>query len=64
VCDLSKPAFESDIESLFEQMGQINHIVYTAGGKLASGPLESVTLDNIIKAEYIKVFSLSSSQRS
>jgi NAD(P)-dependent dehydrogenase (short-subunit alcohol dehydrogenase family) len=56
-CDLSKPTLEKDIETLFEQTGKIDHIVFTAGDKLASMPIQEVTLEKIQRAGQIRLFA-------
>jgi NAD(P)-dependent dehydrogenase (short-subunit alcohol dehydrogenase family) len=56
VCDLSKPTVEDDIKALFEKTGPIDHLVYTAADKLATGPLDSVTLESAIAAGHMRFF--------
>ncbi len=56
-CDLSKSTLEQDIEALFKQVGKIDHIVYTAGDKLASMPLQEISYEKIIKAGQIRFFA-------
>lgn len=46
-CDLSNPSLEHDIQALFEKVGKVDHIVFTAGDRLASMPLQEVTLEGI-----------------
>lgn len=41
---------EENIGTLFPQTGTVDHIIYTAGDKLASLPIEEVALDSIQKA--------------
>ncbi|PBP22612.1 short chain dehydrogenase [Diplocarpon rosae] len=53
-CDLSKPSLEQDIEALFQQVGKLDHIVFTAGDKLASMPIQSITYEAIIRAGQIR----------
>lgn len=53
-CDLSKPTLEQDIEGLFKQVGKIDHIVFTAGDKLAAMPLQEITLEKIHAAGQIR----------
>ena len=53
-CDLSKPSLEQDIEELFKKTGKIDHIVFTAGDKLAAMPLQEITLEGIQKAGQIR----------
>ena len=40
-CDFSKPSVEVYIEALFQKVGTVDHIVYTAGGKLAIKAFQS-----------------------
>jgi len=54
VCDLSKPSIEADIEELFKQTGKVDHIVFTAGDKLAAMPVQEITLEGIQKAGQIR----------
>jgi NAD(P)-dependent dehydrogenase (short-subunit alcohol dehydrogenase family) len=53
-CDLSKPNVEQDIEVLFKQVGKVDHIVFTAGDKLAAMPIQEITLEGIQKAGQIR----------
>jgi len=56
-CDLSKQSLEKDIETLFEQTGKLDHIVFTAGDSLAKMPLQEVTLEKIQRAGQIRLFA-------
>ncbi|TVY27556.1 Short-chain dehydrogenase/reductase [Lachnellula hyalina] len=53
-CDLSKPTVEADLEALFKQVGQVDHIVVTAGDKLAVAPIQEVTYERIISAGQVR----------
>ncbi|TVY52622.1 Short-chain dehydrogenase/reductase fsr5 [Lachnellula cervina] len=53
-CDLSKPTVEADLEALFKQVGKVDHIVVTAGDKLAVSPLQDVTYESIISAGQVR----------
>jgi NAD(P)-dependent dehydrogenase (short-subunit alcohol dehydrogenase family) len=53
-CDLSKPTLEQDIEALFKQTGKVDHIVFTAGDRLATIPLQEITLESIQRAGQIR----------
>ncbi|KAL3418836.1 short chain dehydrogenase [Phlyctema vagabunda] len=57
VCDLSKPSLEQDIEALFEKTGKVDHIVFSAGDKLASMPITSLTLEQIVAAGQVRCFA-------
>jgi NAD(P)-dependent dehydrogenase (short-subunit alcohol dehydrogenase family) len=56
-CDPSKPSLEQDIVNLFEQVGRVDHIVYTAGDTLAIIPLQEATLEKIHAAGQIRFFA-------
>ncbi|KAJ0119179.1 short chain dehydrogenase [Diaporthe amygdali] len=53
-CDLSQPTVEQDIENLFSKVGEVDHIVYSAGDKLASAPVEEITYEKIIAAGQVR----------
>ncbi|KAG0645130.1 Core atranone cluster (CAC) 9 [Hyphodiscus hymeniophilus] len=53
-CDLSKPSLEQDIEQLFKSVGKVDHIVFTAGDKLAAMPVQETTLEKIHAAGQIR----------
>ena len=45
ICNLGdESTLESNVEELFKKAGKLDHIVYTAGDKLATIPLEEATL--------------------
>lgn len=54
VCDLSKPTVEQDLEALFAKTGTVDHIVFTAGDKLATIPVDQITYDKIIAAGQVR----------
>ncbi|CAN8105915.1 unnamed protein product [Discula destructiva] len=56
-CDLSKATVEQEIESLFEKVGKVDHIVFTAGDALAITPLGEITYDKIIAAGQLRFFA-------
>jgi NAD(P)-dependent dehydrogenase (short-subunit alcohol dehydrogenase family) len=56
-CDLSKSTVEQDLEKLFEQVGKVDHIIYTAGDKLANMPVQEITLEKIMVAGQIRAFA-------
>jgi NAD(P)-dependent dehydrogenase (short-subunit alcohol dehydrogenase family) len=56
-CDLSKPSLEADISKLFEQVGRVDHIVFTAGNPLAMVPLQEATLEKIQAAGQVRFFA-------
>lgn len=57
VCDLSKPSVEADVEALFQKVGTMDHIVYTASDKLATIPFRQVTMDYFIQAGQLRFFA-------
>ncbi|PPQ73978.1 hypothetical protein CVT26_006347 [Gymnopilus dilepis] len=55
--DLSSTAVEQNLEKLFEQVGKVDHIVYTAGDKLATTPLQDITYEKIVAAGQVRAFA-------
>ncbi|KAG8169167.1 hypothetical protein KVR01_001916 [Diaporthe batatas] len=53
-CDLSKPTVEQDLEDLFSKVGKADHIVYSAGDKLAAAPVQEITYEKIISAGHVR----------
>lgn len=55
-CDLSSPSVEANIEKLFEQCGapKFDHIVHTAGDRLATLKLQDATLDAMQAAAMVR----------
>ncbi|TVY87895.1 Short-chain dehydrogenase/reductase, partial [Lachnellula willkommii] len=53
-CDLSKPTVEANLEALFKQVGNVDHIVVTAGDKLYVAPLHEITYESIVSAGQIR----------
>jgi len=56
-CDLASPNVEANIERLFEQVGNINHIIYMAGDRLPTTPLEDVTLEKWQRAIQVRTIA-------
>ena len=60
VCNMSsRNTVEKEVESLFTkvtQEGKLDHVLYTAGDKLAVGELSTFTLDEIIQAGMVRFF--------
>jgi len=54
---LSKPTLEQDLEALFEKTGKVDHIVFTAGDRLATTSLAESTLESIQRAGQIRFFA-------
>lgn len=53
-CDLSKPTVEQDLEALFSKVGKVDHIVFSAGDKLAAAPIQEITYEKIIAAGQVR----------
>lgn len=53
-CDLSKPTVEQDLEALFSKVGKVDHIVYSAGDKLAAAPIQEITYEKIVAAGQLR----------
>jgi NAD(P)-dependent dehydrogenase (short-subunit alcohol dehydrogenase family) len=49
---------EASITQLFDKIGQVDHIVHTAGDPLAVVPLDEVTYEKIIPAAEVRFFSV------
>ncbi|OBT76555.1 hypothetical protein VF21_05371 [Pseudogymnoascus sp. 05NY08] len=56
-CDLSRPTLEQDLEVLFEKTGKVDHIVFTAGDRLATTSLAESTLESIQRAGQVRFFA-------
>ena len=56
-CDLASPSLESNIEKLLDKVGAVDHIVFTAGDKLAMTPLQDCTMENMVKGNQIRHFA-------
>lgn len=57
-CDLSKPTVEQDLEALFSKVGKVDHIVYSAGDKLAAAPIQEITYEKIIAAGQLRFIAV------
>lgn len=53
-CDLSKPTVEQDLETLFSKVGKVDHLVFSAGDKLAAAPIQEITYEKIIAAGQVR----------
>ncbi|EAW15313.1 oxidoreductase, short chain dehydrogenase/reductase family [Aspergillus clavatus NRRL 1] len=53
-CDLSVNDIEQHLEKLFEEIGTVDHIVYTAGDALIVKPLQDIDLHAIHAAGHIR----------
>ena len=57
-CNLGDQAtVEDNIKALFEKVGTLDHVVYTAGDQLATMPLGDATMDKMIKAGMVRFFA-------
>ena len=58
LCDLaSSSSSEENIKVLFSNVGTVDHIVFTAGDKLATIPLKDATLESMQKAGMVRFFA-------
>ncbi|KAL8716360.1 MAG: hypothetical protein Q9220_000267 [cf. Caloplaca sp. 1 TL-2023] len=57
VCELSTPALEDNIKTLFSKTGTVDHIVCTAGDKLATMPIDEATLEGVQQAGMVRYFA-------
>lgn len=55
--DLAGPAMEHEIQALFEKVGKVNHVVYTAGDSLAIKPLAEWEYHDVISAGDVRFFA-------
>ncbi|KEF60547.1 uncharacterized protein A1O9_02108 [Exophiala aquamarina CBS 119918] len=53
-CDLASANVEENVEKLFKKVGEVDHIVYMAGDRLPTVPLEEVTLDKWQKCNQVR----------
>lgn len=56
-CDLSGDDVEAKLVELLQKVGDVEHVVFTAGDSLATMPIEDVTLEKIKKAGQIRYFA-------
>ncbi|KAF2166631.1 hypothetical protein M409DRAFT_54958 [Zasmidium cellare ATCC 36951] len=60
VCDIgNRTTLEDNIVGLFEKIGKVDHIIYTAGSPLdtVTLPLEQITVDSAIESHIIRYFA-------
>jgi NAD(P)-dependent dehydrogenase (short-subunit alcohol dehydrogenase family) len=48
---------EQDLEALFKQTGKVDHIVFTAGDKLATVSIHNSTYESILRAGQVRFFA-------
>ncbi|KAK5046242.1 hypothetical protein LTR84_008385 [Exophiala bonariae] len=56
-CDLASPNVEENIENLFKKVGEVDHIVYMAGDRLPTVPLEEITLKGWQKCNQVRTIA-------
>lgn len=57
-CNLGDQAtLESNIEQLFETVGKLDHVIFTAGDALAAMPIADATMDKIVQAGMVRFFA-------
>lgn len=57
-CSLGdQSTLEQEVEALFQKVGNLDHIVYTAGDRLATMPIREATLPQIIQAGTVRFFA-------
>lgn len=56
-CDLASANVEENVENLFKKVGEVDHIVYMAGDRLPTVPLEEVTLEGWQKCNQVRTIS-------
>lgn len=55
-CNLFDPDLDNALAGIFNTIGKLDHIVYTAGDNLELTPFETVTLPQITKAHHLRSF--------
>ena len=53
-CDLKTAAVRSQISTFFDQVGEVDHIIYTAGDELVMDPVREITYERLIQAGQIR----------
>ncbi|KAK5136663.1 hypothetical protein LTR08_002316 [Meristemomyces frigidus] len=48
---------EENIKALFEKVGTLDHVVYTAGDALSTLPVSDISMDNVMKAGMVRFFA-------
>jgi NAD(P)-dependent dehydrogenase (short-subunit alcohol dehydrogenase family) len=56
-CDLGSQQVEKNLEQLFDKVGDVNHIVFMAGERLPTVPLEDISLEKMQKTFHIRAFA-------
>lgn len=56
-CDLASESVEENVENLFRKVGEVDHIVYMAGDRLPTVPLEDITLGKWQKCNQVRTIA-------
>ena len=56
-CNLSGKDLEQNISALFEKVGKIDHIIFTAGDDLLMDSIHDISYDRVIQAGQIRFFA-------
>lgn len=56
-CDLASENVEENVENLFRKVGEVDHIVYMAGDRLPTVPLEDITLEKWQKCNQVRTIA-------
>jgi len=57
-CNLGDQAtIEDNIKQLFEKVGELDHVIFTAGDPLAATPIDDVNMDKMVKAGMVRFFA-------
>ena len=56
-CDLKSAEVESNIEKIFDKVGNVDHIVFTAGDKLPMMALQRLDLQNMQSIGHVRYFA-------
>ncbi|KAI7113858.1 hypothetical protein KC352_g34858, partial [Hortaea werneckii] len=57
-CNLGdQTTLESNVAKLFDQVGTLDHVVYTAGDALAMLPIQDITMDKLIQAGMVRFYA-------
>lgn len=53
-CDLAAPSADANVKALFDKLDTLDHIVFTAGDRLATMPLQDATVEGIQAAGKVR----------
>jgi len=57
VCNLGTKDVEANLEKLFQEVGKVDHIIFTAGDSLPLKPLQDITLESMYQAGHVRSFA-------